>query len=149
MAIHINIFTNFNGINTTFILSSSVMDRVVPAVGIYANFINNVIRMPLNIFAAFWLVKRVGRRPLLVWSALILSICNYLIAIGYFTNSLLEIFLINLLFSIVFGFMYNPVMLTYPAEIIPAGEYIIANVFNQASMAITLLLPPIILKLMD
>ena len=149
MAIHINIFTNFNGINTTFILSSSVMDRVVPAVGIYANFINNVIRMPLNIFAAFWLVKRVGRRPLLVWSALILSICNYLIAIGYFTNSLLEIFLINLLFSIVFGIMYNPVMLTYPAEIIPAGEYIIANVFNQASMAITLLLPPIILKLMD
>ena len=148
MAIHINIFTNFNGINTTFILSSSVMDRVVPAVGIYANFINNVIRMPLNIFAAFWLVKRVGRRPLLVWSALILSICNYLIAIGYFTNSLLEIFLINLLFSIVFGIMYNPVMLTYPAEIIPAGEYIIANVFNQASMAITLLLPPIILKLM-
>ena len=149
MAIHINIFTNFNGINTTFILSSSVMDRVVPAVGIYANFINNVIRMPLNIFAAFWLVKRVGRRPLLVWSALILSICNYLISIGYFTNSLLEIFLINLLFSIVFGIMYNPVMLTYPAEIIPAGEYIIANVFNQASMAITLLLPPIILKLMD
>ena len=149
MAIHINIFTNFNGINTTFILSSSVMDRVVPAVGIYANFINNVIRMPLNIFAAFWLVKRVGRRPLLVWSALILSICNYLIAIGYFTNSLLEIFLINLLFSIIFGIMYNPVMLTYPAEIIPAGEYIIANVFNQASMAITLLLPPIILKLMD
>ena len=111
--------------------------------------VNNVIRMPLNIFAAFWLVKRVGRRPLLVWSALILSICNYLIAIGYFTNSLLEIFLINLLFSIVFGIMYNPVMLTYPAEIIPAGEYIIANVFNQASMAITLLLPPIILKLMD
>ena len=149
MAIHINIFTNFNGINTTFILSSSVMDRVVPAVGIYANFINNAIRIPLNVFAAFWLVKRVGRRPLLVLSALILSICNYAIAIGYFTNSLLEIFLINLFFSIVFGIMYNPVMLTYPAEIIPAGEYIIANVFNQAAMAITLLVSPIILQMMD
>lgn len=149
MAIHVNVYSNLCGINTSFLLSSSLMDRLIPQFAVYANLTINSIRIPLNFLAAFWIVKKFGRRPLMVLSALLLAICNYSIAIGYLTDSIIQVIVINILFMVVFSILYNPVMFTYPAQIIPAGQYIVAYVFNQAAMALALFVPPLILTAMD
>lgn len=145
MTIHINIFTNVCGISTTFLLANSVMDNLVPSVALYVNLIVNSTRLPTSTFSSLWLVDKIGRRPLFLWSAFLLGACNFGIGFGYLGNSQVTILVLILIFTIVFGLFYNPVMIIYPAEIIPPQQYIIANIVSQISMMVSFFVPPLVM----
>lgn len=115
MAIHVNIYTQLMGINTITLLSGTLMDTVQPSLSLYSNLILNSIRIPPTIVATFYVGKKVGRRPLYMWSGIILGLSNYLIAIGYITetNALVIIFLYVYMF--VFSLLYTPINYAYPA----------------------------------
>lgn len=149
MAIHVNIYTQLMGINTITLLSSTLMDTVQPSLSLYSNLILNSIRLPPTIAATFYVGKKVGRRPLYMWSGIILGLSNYMIAVGYITstNALIIIFLYVYMFF--FSLLYTPINYAYPAEITPAPKITIANIFNQAAMAVSLLFPPIIIENMN
>ena len=146
MAININIYTNSCGVNTTFLLANTVMDKIVPSLALYVNLIVNSTRIPVSTYASLSLVKKIGRRPLFLLSAFILTACNFGIAFGYLGNGKIAILVIIFIFTIVFGLLYNPVMITYPAEIIPADKFIVVNIFNQISMMLSLFVPPIVMN---
>lgn len=149
MAIHVNIYTQLMGINTITLLSSTLMNTVQPSLALYSNLILNAIRLPPTIAATFYVGKKVGRRPLYLWSGLILGLSNYMIAIGYIAsvNALIITFLY--VYMIFFSLLYTPINFAYPAEITPAPKITIANIFNQAAMAVSLLFPPILIEAMN
>jgi hypothetical protein len=113
---------------------------------LYVNLIVNSTRIPISTFSSLWLVKKVGRRPLLLLSTLFLCMCNFGIAFGYLRNNNVAILVLIFIFTIVFGLLYNPVMITYPAEIIPPTQFITVNIFNQFSMMVSLFIPPLVLS---
>ncbi len=145
MAIHVNIYTQMMGINTITLLSSTLMDTIQPSLSLYSNLILNSVRIPPTIAATFWVGKKFGRRPLYLWSGLILGISNYLIAIGYIASTNILIIMFLYVYMIIFSLLYTPINYAYPAEITPAPKITIANIFNQAAMAVSLLFPPIII----
>ncbi len=149
MAIHVNIYTQLMGINTITLLSGTLMDTVQPSLSLYFNLILNSIRLPPTIVATFWVGKKFGRRPLYLWSGLILGLSNYLIAIGYLTNANWLIIMFLYVYMLVFSLLYTPINYAYPAEITPAPKITIANIFNQAAMAVSLMFPPIIIEKMN
>jgi MFS family permease len=146
MAIHVNFYTNACGVNTNLLLANSVMDKIVPSLALYVNLIVNSTRIPLGIYASLSLVKKIGRRPLFLVSSFLLTACNLGIAFGYLGNALVAVLVLIFLYMIVYGLLYNPVMITYPAEIIPQEKVIVGNIFNQAAMMICLFVPPIIIN---
>lgn len=145
MAIHVNIYTQLMGINTITLLSSTLMDTIYPSLSLYTNLILNSIRIPPTIVATFWVGKKFGRRPLYLWSGLLLGLSNYLIAIGYIASKNLLIIIFLFVYMFVFSLLYTPINYAYPAEITPAPKITIANIFNQAAMAVSLMFPPIII----
>ena len=146
MAINVNIYTNGCGTLTIFLLASTVMDKIVPSLALYVNLLVNLPRVPVGIYSSLYLVKKVGRRPLFLWSALIFTACNFGIAFGYLGNGQIAILVIIFFFTIVFAWLYNPVMITYPAEIITPDKFIVVNIANQISMILFLFVPPIVLS---
>ncbi len=144
MALHLNMFTQFIGINTITLLSGTLMSSIYPSISLYTNLIINSIRLPPTSVATFWVVKKYGRRTLLLLSGVMLGISNYLIVVGYLanTNALVIVFLY--VFMFMFSLLYTPVNYVYVAEITPPQKITIANIFNQAAMSISLLFPPII-----
>ena len=64
MALHLNMFTQFIGINTITLLSGTLMSTIYPSISLYTNLIINSIRLPPTIVATFWVGKKYGRRTL-------------------------------------------------------------------------------------
>lgn len=146
MAIIISFYSNGCGINTTFLLANSVMDTLVPSLALYVNLIVNSTRIPISVFASFWLVKKVGRRPLFLLSALLMGGTDFGIAFGFLGHQNDVILVFIFIFTIVFALLYNTVMITYPAEIIPASQYIVANIVNQISLIVFFFVPPLVMS---
>lgn len=149
MALHLNMFTQFIGINTITLLSGTLMDTVYPSISLYTNLIINSIRLPPTIVATFWVGKKYGRRTLFLMSGLVLALSNYLIVVGYLTKINVLVITFLYVFMFMFSLLYTPVNYVYVAEITPPQKITIANIFNQAAMAISLLFPPIIIEKMD
>jgi MFS family permease len=149
MAIHVNIYTQLMGINTITLLSGTLMDSIYPSLSLYFNLILNSIRLPPTIVATFYVGKKVGRRTLYLWSGVILGLSNYLIAIGFIFNTNFLIITFLFVYMFIFSLLYTPINYAYPAEITPAPKITIANIFNQAAMAVSLLFPPILIQMMN
>lgn len=149
MAIHVNIYTQMMGINTITLMSSTMMDTVQPGLSLYSNLILNSIRLPPTIVATFYVGKKFGRRPLYIWSGIILGLSNYFIALGYVINVNILIIMFLYVYMFFFSLLYTPINYAYPAEITPAPKITIANIFNQAAMAVSLMFPPIIIEKMN
>lgn len=125
------------------------MDSIYPSLSLYFNLILNSIRLPPTIVATFYVGKKVGRRTLYLWSGVILGLCNYLIAIGFIFNTNFLIITFLFVYMFIFSLLYTPINYAYPAEITPAPKITIANIFNQAAMAVSLLFPPILIQMMN
>jgi MFS family permease len=149
MAIHVNIYTQLMGINTITLLSGTLMSTVYPSLSLYFNLILNSIRLPPTIIATFYIGKKVGRRTLYMWSGIILGLSNYMIAVGYIFQTNWLIIVSLFVYMIIFSLLYTPINYAYPAEITPAPKITIANIFNQAAMAVSLLFPPILIGQMN
>ena len=52
------------------------------------------------------------------------------------------------LYMIVFGLIFSPVSWAYPAEIVHSAQSTVGNVFTWITMALTTLVPPIIINAM-
>ncbi len=115
MAIHVNIYTQLMGINTITLLSGTMMNTIQPSLALYSNLILNSIRLPPTIVATFWVGKKFGRRPLYMWSGIILGLSNYMIAIGYIASVNWLIIMFLYVYMFVFSLLYTPINFAYPA----------------------------------
>jgi hypothetical protein len=82
---------------------------------LYANLLLNGVQGIVTIPSTFYIGKKVGRRPLYLWSGLILGISCWLVTFGY----LFEITWLAIMFIFVymttFGLLFSPVSWSYPA----------------------------------
>lgn len=145
MAVHLNMFRQFIGANTIIAFAGIMITAIDHPIGPYANLILNVIQLVFTIISTFWLANLFGRRPLYLISAVLLSISSFMVMLGYLidNNKLLIAFMI--LYMIFFGTFFSPVSFSYPAEIIPAAKNTLATTFTWIALAITTLIPPVVL----
>ena len=53
------------------------------------------------------------------------------------------------LYMIFFGLIFSPVSFSYPAEIIPAAQNTLATTFTWIALAVTTLIPPVVMEKMN
>lgn len=97
----------FTGVNFIFYYSSTFFATLNLGVD---PFLLSLITTLVNVFStpiAFWTVERFGRRPLLIWGALGMVICQYIIAIaGIVAGENKEIVKVEIAFVMAYIFMF-------------------------------------------
>lgn len=149
MSVHLNIYRQMMGVNTIVAFAGQMVGSVDPKIGPYVNLMLNGIQSIFTAISTFWLGVKFGRRPLYLSSGVICAISCYMIAVGYLINIEAIILAFMLLYMIIFGLLFAPVSWSYPTEIIPPTVNTIATTFTWISLAITTLIPPIVLEAMD
>jgi MFS family permease len=128
--------------NLTSFLSFAGFDNI-DSNGSIISIITTIISM-LAILPTFYLIERLGRKPLRVWGGLLLTISHALLFSGIVTNSsgfktssvagawigIIGMYLFNMVFSCTWG----NVVTTYQSEIFPqllrTKGYAICNIWN-------------------
>lgn len=145
MAIHLNIYTQFIGVNTISVLAGVMMQSVDPGMSLYSNLLLNGIRIPPTILATFYIGTKLGRRTLYLISGVLIGLSLYMTAIGYLVNNTTLIVTFIYAYMVSFSLFYTPVNYSYPTEITPPDKITFANIYNQAFLAMSLFFPPIII----
>lgn len=148
MAIHLNIYHQFIGINTILVISGYLIIFIAHDLAFYINLIVSVILFVCMIISSFWLRNLIGRRPLYLISGVLLTLCSLLIALGYLFEVYLLIVIPMCFYTAFFGLFCAPA-LSYPAEIIPTAQYTFVSTFNWIALALIILIPPIVIEYMN
>lgn len=97
----------FTGVNFIFYYSTTFLAGLNLGVN---PFLLSLITTLVNVFStpiAFWTVERFGRRPLLVWGALGMVVCQYIIAIaGTVAGDNKQIVKVEIAFVMAYVFMF-------------------------------------------
>lgn len=115
MALHLHNYRQLLGVNTVVAFGGVMVQSVNAGLALYANLLLNGAQGIVTIPATFWIGRRVGRRPLYLWSGVAMALCAYLVAIGYLVNSNDLIIAFMFLYMISFGLIFSPVSWSYPA----------------------------------
>lgn len=97
----------FTGVNFIFYYSTTFFSQLNLGIN---PFLLSLITTLVNVFStpiAFWTVERFGRRPLLIWGALGMVICQYIVAIaGTIAGDNKNIVKVEIAFVMAYVFMF-------------------------------------------
>ena len=99
-------------------------------------------------FGLLYVQTILGKKQLFLISLPILSALNFALVIAMIYGEVTSMLLLMCLFMIVFGAGYISPMWAYPPEIIPSHEQSLVNVLHWLSIAITMLIPPLVAGIM-
>ncbi len=116
---------------------------------LYANLLLNGVQWVVTVIATFYVGNIFGRRTLYLLSGAIMAINCYLVAIGYLIGSPILIIIFMLIYMVTFGLVFSPVSWAYPVEIVSAEHSSFGNILTWVSLALTSLIPPIIINRME
>lgn len=85
-----------------------------------------------------------GKKPLFLISIPILSLFNFGISIAMIYSNVLAIMMLMCMYMAIYGLGFLSPIWSYPSEVIPAGRAMPANILQWATLAICLLIPPLI-----
>lgn len=115
----------------------------------YANFIISSTVVVGSVLSSLLIADRIGRKSLLIWSSVLFTICNLMIALGQLIDLAYFSFGWMIIFAGTYGLLYSPVCWTYPAEILPAEHTHYASLASWPALIFTTLIPPIVSDVMS
>lgn len=115
MGVHLNIFRQLLSLNTLVSYAGIIVGRSNPTIGPYTNFVMNGIELITTIMATVWVGNKFGRRCLLIYSAVLFTVSNFLIAIGLIINETYMTIVFMVILMGTFGIAYSVVSWAYPA----------------------------------
>ena len=72
-----------------------------------------------------------------------------MVMLGYLIDNSKLLIACMVLYMIFFGLIFSPVSFSYPPEIIPAPKNTLATTFTWIALAITTLIPPVVIEKMN
>ncbi len=114
----VNLLLTYHTDGTTFFANAGVQDPFLVSVVV------NVVQMAMTL-PGIWGVERFGRRPLLLWGAVTMSICAYLIAILDIATSVHDlapqraVIALVCIFFAAYASTWGPLGWVIPSEIVP------------------------------
>lgn len=85
-----------------------------------------------------------GKKPLFLLSLPLISLLNFSIAVAMAFSNVLALILLMCIFIGVDGVGFVSPAWAYPSEIIPANEALPSNIVHWITLAIVLLIPPLV-----
>lgn len=128
--------------------SGQIIDVFNKNLGSYTALIINIVQLIGNTIAVFFITKRIGRRPLLLFGTGFLMISNFAIAIVLSLEYEYLIITFMALYMAAYGASFLPSSWSYPSEIMPANKSILPNAAGWIATAIVTSVPPIIVGAM-
>lgn len=148
LCLHLNMIKNWMGGNAIISQGGGFVKTFDAFLGKYTSIIINSIQFICIIIGLAYIQKKVGKRPLLLFAVISLSLLNIATAIAMICRQVIAIEVILCVYMTVYGLTYIAPIWAYPSEIIPASQTIFPNILNYVSLATSMLIPPIIVKIM-
>lgn len=112
--------------------------------GQYTSLIINLIQLLFIIIGIVFVQKYVGKRPLFLFSIIVMSLINLGLSIAMIHEHILSSMMLMILFMMIYGGSFISPVWSYPSEIIPASKALIPNIIHWLGLSITTLIPPLV-----
>jgi hypothetical protein len=148
LGVHLAAIRNFVGANAIITQGGIFISMFNPGLGQWTSLIVNIIQLIAIVFGMTYVQSIMGKKPLFLISIPVLSLLNFALVIAMIYENVPSLLMLMCIFLAVFGTGFiNPIW-AYPAEVIPAAQQLPANVMHWLSIAIAMLIPPLVASFM-
>lgn len=146
MAIHVTTYRQFIGANVLVTFSTQIVEGFLGtnSIATFTGLIVNCIQLLSNAVALFSLTKYFGRRPMILFGSIAVTLVNWGLAVSLFFEVEYLIIVLMCVYMLFFGSTFFPVSWSVPSEIIPPEEAVYANVPGWIATSIVVSCPPIV-----
>lgn len=139
---------NFVGANAIITQGGIFISMFEPELGSWTSLIVNVIQFFAVVFGMVYVQTIMGKKPLFLISVPTLSVLNFALVIAMIYENVPSMLFLMCLFLTIYGMGFISPMWAYPAEVIPAVQQLPVNILHWVSVAICMLIPPLVASFM-
>lgn len=142
------IIRNFIGANAIITQGGIFIKHYNPGLGKYTSLIINMVQFISVVFGLVYVQTVMGKKPLFLLSIPLLSILNLALVVAMIYEQVLSILIILCIYMAVYGAGFISPIWAYPSEIIPASESLPSNILHWITVALCMLVPPLVSGIM-
>jgi hypothetical protein len=135
---------NLNGANAIITQAGIFVAVQNQDLGKYTPLIINMIQMLSTFIGVYWITSCMGKKPLFLISLPLMALMNFAVVLALVYDQVIALVLIMSLYMAVNGAWFHNPIWAYPSEIIPASEALPMNILHWFTLAICMLVPPLI-----
>jgi MFS family permease len=147
LSYHLALLRQFCGVTFIVVYSRQLMSTTGPNLADETPVIVNSVQLASGIIGIF-LVSRLPRRRMIVYSTLSLAVINLAIGIVDIFQLAVPTLVSMTIFMVPCGALFNSVLWSYPSELATAARGKYASMMNWVGTAVVSMVPPYILKAM-
>jgi MFS family permease len=144
LGLHLAGIRNLTGANTVITQGGIFIKHLNHGLGTYTSLIINSIQLLSVFIGLFFIAPIMGKKPLFLVTLPSMCLLNFAIVLAMIYEQVLALILILCIFMAIYGAGLLSPIWSYPSEIIPASKALPSNIFYWISLAICLLVPPLV-----
>jgi hypothetical protein len=144
LGFHLASIRNLIGANAIITQGGLFIKDINYGLGRYTSLIINVVQLISVLFGLLYVQGVMGKKPLFLLSIPLLSILNFALTMAMIYSNVLALMLLMCIFMAVYGLGFLSPIWAYPSEVIPASESLPSNILHWVTLAICLLIPPLV-----
>jgi hypothetical protein len=144
LGLHFACIRNFIGANTLTAQGGLFVKEFSPGLGKHTSLIINLIQFISVLFGLLYVQSVMGKKPLFLISIPLLSLFNFGMSVAMIYYNVLAIMILMCIYMAIYGLGFLSPIWSYPSEVIPANKAMSANILQWVTLAICLLVPPLI-----
>jgi MFS family permease len=148
LGVHLAGIRNFIGANAIITQGGILISQFNPGLGKWTSLILNVIQFLAIVFGMTVVQNYLGKKPLFLISIPVLSLLDYALVVAMIYQNVTAMLMLMCIYLAVFGTGFISPIWAYPSEVIPAAQQLPANILHWISIAISMLVPPLVASFM-